>query len=282
MKTLPVRYVVEPTQGNYGKSHALNRALAADRLGGLVVVLDDDMTVESGWWHGIAAISRRHPQADFFTGRGHVIWPSMELPAWASDPSLQGWLFSVRAGSATDRPLSPGQWFSGNFFWFRSRVVQAGHLFSDIWLTEPQFMLDLTESGLHGVQGPDAVVGHRIQSRLLEPEFALPRAALSGKHFARARLVPFRSSVPNAQRAARHPILARAYCAANLAYWSCRSWHLREVSGDSPRFAARLHAVQKAAASREAIEILRADVPYRRLRDHLHHSPAAAVPRKIQ
>ena len=193
---LPIRHLFEPAHGVYGKSHALNCALNSPPLGRLAVVLDDDMSVATNWWRGVRAISERHPEADLFTGCSPIIWPTAAVPEWAKNPSLHGWMFSVRDGGPKDRPLSAGQWFSGNFFWFRSRVLADGRRFPDTWLTEPQFMLRLIEDGYRAAQGPDAQVGHRIQPELLRPEIALKRAAHSGKMFAQSRLVPFRRSAP--------------------------------------------------------------------------------------
>src|SRR4051812_3783175 len=52
------RYLFEPTLGNYGKSHALNRAVSAGALGDVVAILDDDMTPHADWFHGVAESAR--------------------------------------------------------------------------------------------------------------------------------------------------------------------------------------------------------------------------------
>ena len=44
------RYIFEPKLGVYGKCHALNKALEAENLGEIIVVLDDDMTVRTDWF----------------------------------------------------------------------------------------------------------------------------------------------------------------------------------------------------------------------------------------
>lgn len=257
-----VRYLFEPQQGEYGKSHALNRALDSAVLADLVAVLDDDMSVAPGWWEGIMALSRRHADADLFAGSSYIIWPDGPIPDWARNPLLQGWLFSVRDGGLRDHLLQAGQWFSGNFFWFRSRLMRARRRFPDTWLTEPQFILQLVNEGYRGVQGPDAVAGHRIQRTLLDPHVALQRAVISGRAFAHARLVPFRPSVPNARRARTHPLLARAYCAAAASFWSWKSWRLRKLDDHSPRFAEKLTALQRQAACTEALRLLRTEPAY--------------------
>src|SRR5215467_9652284 len=65
---IPIRYLYEPTLGVFGKSHALNRALAAGSIGEIIAVLDDDMSPHSDWFQGVAAICGRWPDKDIFTG----------------------------------------------------------------------------------------------------------------------------------------------------------------------------------------------------------------------
>ena len=59
---LPVRYLYEPVAG---KGAALNRALDEGRLGDLVAVVDDDMSLPRDWFKGVMAIARRWPQCSF-------------------------------------------------------------------------------------------------------------------------------------------------------------------------------------------------------------------------
>jgi hypothetical protein len=60
---------------------------------------------------------------DIFTGNTYVIWPCDGVPHWAKKASLLGGMFSSVNIGNTDSPLEDGQWFSGNHFWFRSRVL---------------------------------------------------------------------------------------------------------------------------------------------------------------
>jgi hypothetical protein len=262
---LPLHYLVEPTTGEYGKSHALNRALAAGGLGELVAVLDDDMSVEPGWCQGVLATARRWPQADLFTGRSHVHWPDDSPPAWVHHPILQGWLFSVIGCPEADRQLEPGTWYSGNHFWFRSRVLCDGRRFEDTWLTEPCFMLTLTSAGSLGIQGPDAVVGHRIQPGLLVPEEALRRARRIGASFPEVALDP-RFRTPHGQLAQRHPLLARAYAAAEWFRWKAQVLRLGRATADCRRFGDRVYAVGREAHFRQTWKILTRRPEYRLFR----------------
>lgn len=270
---LRVRYLFEPTTGTYGKSHALNRALAARGLGDIVAVLDDDMNVAQGWYQGVVALARRQPAADFFTGRSYVIWPPGFVPEWAKNPKVIGWLYSVMDAGVQDVPLRSGRWFSGNQFWFRSRVLNAERRFADAWFTEPQFMLQLVEDGHCGVSGPDAVAGHRIQSRLLSADVAVARALQTGVETARTRLCPCRKSVRNSRLAVEHPIVARAYCVAAWLRWSWRCWRMRGVDASDLRFAEKLEAIQQRANYREALAILGMLDQYRFFRGLLRKKP---------
>src|SRR5579864_4352562 len=85
------------------------------------------------------------------------------------------------------RPMLPRRAFLVSL-----RVLEGGRRFKNIWLTEPDFQLDLVEEGFCGVAGPDAVAGHRIQPELLQPSVVLDRARREGKSKAWLRLQPYR------------------------------------------------------------------------------------------
>lgn len=260
---IPVRYLVEPTTGTYGKSHALNAALEVGNLGSLIVILDDDMSVAPAWWLGIAALSARWPQADLFSGAIHLIWPPGLIPPWARNPLIQGWIFSVSAGGEQDIPLADGLWFSGNFFWFRSRVLSPKRRFDDTWFTEARFQLQLIADGFVAISGPGAVAGHRVQASLLDPKKALERARISGLNFANTRLSPCRATVKNARWARSYPLAARIYCLAAWCGWSLCGSILRLVPPSSGAFAQRLLALERQANYREAIRLLCTERSYR-------------------
>jgi hypothetical protein len=259
---LRLRYLFEARTEIYGKSHALNRALAAGGLGPLIAVLDDDMSVEPGWCQGVLATSRRWPGADFFSGRTQVLWPSGPIPPWAlhCPPAVCGWLFSAGDRGAEDFRLEESQCISGNFFWFRSRVLAAGRRFSDTWLTEPEFQLQLVAEGHWGVQSADAVAGHRIQRDLLEPAVALERAVRAGRGCAALRLRPYRLPGRGARPGRLRALAALISYAVAWLVWSWHLWRLRAADGLSPEFASRLFAVERKSAFQEAAKILTAVV----------------------
>jgi glycosyltransferase involved in cell wall biosynthesis len=244
---IPIRYLYEPTLGTFGKSHALNRALDDGNLGNLIAVLDDDMSPDANWFEGVAAISRRWPDKDLFTGYTHIIWPCAEVPQWAKRPKLQSWLFSAGYVPERDAHLREGRWFLGGHFWFRSRVLETGRRFKDIWITEPDFQLDLVQSGASGVSGRDARAGHRIQPSLLEKDIVLERARKTGRCAAWLRLQPYRRHMKQARMLNEFPLLGRIFCLLNHVRWTGAYWISYLFPADGTGFERRLIATERMA-----------------------------------
>lgn len=242
---IPTRYLYESTVGVFGKSHALNRALDAGGLGEIIAVLDDDMSPHLDWFQGVMTICQRWPNKDLFTGNTYVIWPSRNVPAWAKTREIQGWLYADWHRGDSDVELPDGGWFLGGHFWFRARVLETGLRFRDIWVTEPEFQLELSEMGFSGVTGTDAVAGHRVQTALLQRDAVLNRAKKTGASLAWLRLQPYRRKMKHARLLHEHPWAGRAFCLAN-----CLKWRLRYLASyfypfDGTRFGHRLHAIER-------------------------------------
>jgi len=242
---LPIRLLFEPREGNFGKSHALNRALDEGDLGKIIAILDDDMSPHREWFQGIAALSKRWPDKDLFTGRSYVIWPDSTPPAVAQSGTLRVWMYSIIDEGSQDKLMDNGRWFSGNHFWFRSRCLQSEIRFDDIWLTEPKFMLDLVERGYGAVSGPDAVVGHRVQEQLLLESVIRERATKVGRSNAEVRLRPYRQSVKHARFLNHHPLLGRLFCCAKLSQAALSSVRAKLHSNASDRFVATMIALEQ-------------------------------------
>src|SRR5712692_5514530 len=242
---IPLRYLYEPTLGVYGKSHALNRALDTNGLAEIIAVLDDDMSPHPDWFQGVMAICRRWPNKDLFTGHTYIIWPYDDVPRWAKKPRLQSWLFSAGHVSNSDSELEEGRWYLGGHFWFRSRILDTGRRFKDIWVTEPDFQLDLSELGFSGVSSRDAVAGHRIQPTLLQKDVALQRAKRTGVCAAWLRLSPYRRKVKQARLLHKHPWLGRIFCLLNHFRWRLLFLASYLCPSDDSRFEHRLIAAER-------------------------------------
>ena len=242
---LPVQYLFEPKLGTYGKSNALNCAINVAGLGEIVAVLDDDMSPDLHWFKGVYDACKRWPDKDMFGGRTHIIWPTTNIPEWAHKSRLQGWIFSAADYGTKEEPLEAGRWFSGNHFWFRSKVLEGGRRFKDIWLTEPDFMLQLAEDGRIGMWAPDAVAGHRIQPRLLEETVARQLAIKVGRCYAAVRLDPYKKSVKQAVLFKRHPFLSRTFCLLNSVRWACCYGLARLRPSKADRFERTLIALER-------------------------------------
>lgn len=242
--SLPIQYFFEPTSGVYGKSHALNTALEAGGLGSLVAVIDDDITVREDWFKALASVSTRWEEKAIFGGTILVAWPDGITPLWALDPSIRSWLFSA-IEYKEETPLEPGMWFSGNHFWFRSKVLDGSRRFKDIWLTEPDFILGLVEDGYQGLASPEAVVWHRVQRELLVPQTALKRAQLVGRSFARVRTQPVRKRVKQSVLLRKHPIIARLFCLFNVVLYRRRLTRECKISDENQGFCSHLVAVER-------------------------------------
>ena len=251
---IPVRYLYEPRTKEFGKCHALNRALDSGGLGEIIAVLDDDMSPDPNWFRGVMALCNRWPQKDIFAGNTYVMWPSENVPGWAKKPTLQSSIFSSYNVGRADAHLQEG-WYSGNHFWFRSRVLASGKRFKDIWITEGDFQLDLVELGFEGVSGPDAIAGHRIQPALLRREVVLERAKTTGACMARLRAQPSRKKVKQARLFAEHPFAAQVFCAVNYIRWSFLYLVSYLYPFDARRFEHKVIALERMAACREYLRM---------------------------
>ena len=162
---LAVRYLHEP---RIGKNHALNRGLEAERLAPIIAVIDDDMSPGPEWCRGVLDLCARWPNAGVFAAGSSVIWPSnVEIPDWVRPGSVSCWALSV-VRYEKERSTAPGEFMSGNYFWFRREVV-GSRRFPNFWAPEAHFTLGLIEDGTAGVVAPEPRCGHRIQPNLLRP-----------------------------------------------------------------------------------------------------------------
>ena len=192
---LDILYLFE---GRKGKAFCQNKALNHGVLGDIVAFLDDDMTVDKNWLHGVLNISRRHPDCDIFTGNRHVIWPSAKVPGWATSGGLNDWGFSVQNRGKADHSIVPSRWPGGGHFWIRSKVLSCRIRFDEPitdefasigYVTDPDFVLQFFALGCKGMSGLDAVVGHRVQPHLLDKSNMRKRAKTVGRSIPYSRAV---------------------------------------------------------------------------------------------
>jgi glycosyltransferase involved in cell wall biosynthesis len=250
---IPIRYLYEPAMGVYGKSHALNRALDAGGLGEIIAVLDDDMSPHPDWIQKVMAACKRWPDKHVFTGDTYVLLPGGDVPGWAKKAKIHSLVFSAGRFGSSDSLLQEGRWFTGCHFWFRSLVLQRVRRFKDIWNTEPDFQLDLSELGFSGMATRDAAAGHRVQPCLLQRDVALDRAKKVGVCNAWLRLQPYRKRVKQARLFHEHPVLARLFCLFNCLRWRLLHWASYLYPSDSSRFEHCLIAVERMTTYRELL-----------------------------
>ncbi len=204
---LTVRYLHEPVAG---KSHALNLGLEADCYAPIIAVLDDDMSPGPEWCRGVLGLCDRWPNAGVFAASSYVIWPQNEfIPDWIRSHRLSGIFLSV-IEYGKERLTSPGEFMSGNYFWFRRSVV-GSRRFPDFWTSQAHFVLGLIDDGTNGVVAPEPRCGHRIQTHLLRLDVQRERAALFGREVSKF-ILAFPRTVPQARLAANHPILWKLRC----------------------------------------------------------------------
>ncbi|MBK7644929.1 MAG: glycosyltransferase family 2 protein [Planctomycetes bacterium] len=180
-----LRLLREPQKG---KCFALNRALDEGGLGEIVAVVDDDMSPPEGWIDLVMNATRRLPQYEIFSGKSHVVWPTgVPKPAWAEEPLAQGLLFSVfdtRSDTDVEFGVRCPRFPSGNHFWFRRTLTDAGARFPVVWCTEAYFVVRLGAVGHRGVFVPEVRIGHRIQPELVDARKFLERAHKIGREMA--------------------------------------------------------------------------------------------------
>lgn len=218
---LKIRYLYEARKG---KAYCLNAALDHGEFGEIVAFLDDDMTVDKNWLKNAYDITQRHPNCDIFTGNSYIIWPSKNLPGWATGGRLDSWGFSVQNRGNSDMPINPQFWPGGGHFWIRSRVLRCGVRFDEPlndefapigYVSDPDFQLQLFSLGYQGMSSPDAAVGHRVQTELLDKNVMWKRAGIVGRTMPYCRSV-YPAIFRRARILKRSVLLYRAVHAARL------------------------------------------------------------------
>jgi len=121
-----LRLVEEP---ELGKSHALNRGVAAAR-GELLLFADDDHRVAAGWLEAVARAVAVHPEAACYCGRILPDWDGSE-PAWVHDDGpyrIRPYPVPNFDLGEEERPVMPGDFIpgGGNLFFPRTLIDRLG------------------------------------------------------------------------------------------------------------------------------------------------------------
>jgi glycosyltransferase involved in cell wall biosynthesis len=185
---IPIRYLFEKRPG---KNHALNRALNEKVLGDIVVFTDDDVTPNQDWVIAINDICQRWPNHSVFGGKIYVVWPVKDIPEWAKDPYIMQFGYSNHNYSDTEVPyLKLTDVPFGPNYWVRRGVFDNGLRFNEEIGPHPdkftlgdesEFLIQLKNLGYDIIYSPKAVVGHRIQKKMISQKGILKRAYYHGK-----------------------------------------------------------------------------------------------------
>ena len=166
---LPVRCIFESRRG---KCCALNRALDAEELGGIVVVTDDDVTPCEGWFRAIKSACTRWPEYSVFGGRVETQWPGGRPPCGSRRPGARMFGLGSHEHGLDEQPYLPNQAAHGTNWWVRREVLKDERRFDETLGPgsgrvavgdETLFMLTLIQDGYSLVYVPTAMVNHRIQ-----------------------------------------------------------------------------------------------------------------------
>lgn len=244
-----------------GKAFALNRGLKECNDAEIVAVVDDDITVDSGWLVDVCSICHRWPEKGFFTGSLFPAWPGDLLPSWAETPYLRKLAFSAET-TDKEHEIRRDRWATGGYFWFRRSFMPDGFRFEDIWVCEPKLMLDMAAAGRGGVMSPYAVAWHHIQKELFGLKILLNRAEMVGEGFAYNRLIPYRETVKQAVLFRRFPFLARVFCLLNMIRWQLTLWFICKLQTTDRRFVNKLRAIERRATYRGYLVACRRSAEY--------------------
>ncbi|MCF6287263.1 MAG: glycosyltransferase family 2 protein [Candidatus Hydrogenedentes bacterium] len=247
-----IRYLTEERPG---KCHALNRGLKEAKLGEIVAILDDDLTLEPGWLRAVVDGCSRWPEHDLFSGRSHAILPEGEsIPAWAHRIEFAGWAFSVNDAGTKDHEMRRGFFPSGNHFWVRSRVLDSQRRFPHLEiLCEAGFNLGLYEDGYKGMWIGNVVVGHRVQPHLLDPNIVFRRMVQFGVESPYIRM-PNLDLFWHARVFRDYPYVWVVLCSFNAIRWYAKYWCAFLKRDSNERF---LHQIKSTVQLYNNLETVR-------------------------
>ena len=188
---IKVTYLLERTQG---KSHALNRALAAVN-GDIVAFIDDDVTVEGSWLSKIAEAAGKYPLCGAFGGKIVALYPE-KRPGWLDIEGSMKFLKSVYVDLDNgDKALEYGKGTvsntpcGANMFFRMEALERNGPFRTDLGPTgrelgfseDTEFCKRFADRGEVSMYMPEVVVYHPVHSERLEKEYLLKWLYRCGK-----------------------------------------------------------------------------------------------------
>jgi len=186
---LPVRYRFELRKG---KSCALNGALDDERLGEIVVFVDDDISPVCNWLQEITRSVREWPDYSLFGGRVISQWPDGSPPPWWDLATRDGqkWTLGGHHLSEETGPYPPRGRPSGPNTWLRRSILDTGIRYDEsigplgkatVMGEDGIFVQKLIDQGHAALYCPKAAVEHRIQRELTTAKGIRRRAWSQGK-----------------------------------------------------------------------------------------------------
>jgi len=252
---LPVRYLFEPRPG---KNCALNKALAEVTLGRIVAFTDDDVKPQKDWFKAMLSVCERWPEYSAFGGKINVIWPNVDVPAWAEVQDIKNFGYAYHVYADGECQYAPRDTPFGPNCWVRCEVFSGNRRFNEdigpcpktkIMGSEVSFLLKLYQDGYRMLYSPHAVVGHCIQPEFLTEDYIKKKAIASGRCPVHVR------GLEPASLFSMHPHLWRLYRTAALAR-SC-ILYLRSLSSFSHdrRIERQVDAIRRIAYNIESLRV---------------------------
>jgi glycosyltransferase involved in cell wall biosynthesis len=171
-----------------GLNHARNRGAELAR-GDVIAFTDDDSLPDSDWVEQIAQLHGKHEQAPVIGGKIYPIWPADRVPPpWLKGLFLE--YLTLLDYSEDLHIVSPADWIAGMNLSVKAWVFKQMHLWFDPDLDrkgenllsngETELFERIRSSGYEILYSPAMVVGHRITSDRMTPQFFLKRAYWQG------------------------------------------------------------------------------------------------------
>jgi glucosyl-dolichyl phosphate glucuronosyltransferase len=171
-----------------GLNHARNKGAELAR-GNVVAFTDDDSLPNSDWVEQIWHLHGKHERAPVIGGKIYPIWPAEQVPPpWLKGLFLE--YLTLLDYSEGLRTVSSADWIAGMNLSVKSWIFKKMQLWFDPDLDrkgenllsngETELFERIRSFGYEILYSPAMVVGHRITSDRMTPQFFLKRAYWQG------------------------------------------------------------------------------------------------------